>query len=146
MLKAILGEAWLALVGAVGALLVTRSPASVVVFIGLILLVDLGISFGIMLIMFAWYGFMPSWHIIFFPLFVVLAFTCAFGIGLYLTAVNVKYRDFRYIIPFIVQFGLYVSPVGFSSFVINEKYRMLYSLNPMVGVIDGFRIGRLPSI
>ena len=102
-------------------------------------MVDLAISFGIMLIMFACYGFMPSWHIIFFPLFVVLAFTCAFGIGLYLTAVNVKYRDFRYIIPFIVQFGLYVSPVGFNSFVINEKWRMLYSLNPMVGVIDGFR-------
>jgi lipopolysaccharide transport system permease protein len=92
-----------------------------------------------MLVMFAWYGYMPSWHIVFFPLFVLLAFTCAFGIGLYLTAVNVKYRDFRYIIPFIVQFGLYVSPVGFNSFVINEKWRMLYSLNPMVGVIDGFR-------
>lgn len=102
-------------------------------------LVDLGISFCIMLMMFVFYGYVPSWHIIFFPLFVLLAFTCAFGIGLYLTAVNVKYRDFRYIIPFIVQFGLYVSPVGFSSFVINEKYRMLYSLNPMVGVIDGFR-------
>jgi lipopolysaccharide transport system permease protein len=102
-------------------------------------LVDLAISFCIMLIMFAWYGFMPSWHIVFFPLFVLLAFTCAFGIGLYLTAVNVKYRDFRYIIPFIVQFGLYVSPVGFNSFVINDKWRMLYSLNPMVGVIDGFR-------
>jgi len=102
-------------------------------------LVDLGISFCIMLVMFAWYGYAPSWHIIFFPLFVIQAFACAFGIGLYLTAVNVKYRDFRYIIPFIVQFGLYISPVGFSSFVINEKYRMLYSLNPMVGVIDGFR-------
>ena len=102
-------------------------------------LVDLGISFCIMLIMFAIYGYLPSWHIIFFPVFVLLAFTCAFGIGLYLTAVNVKYRDFRYIIPFIVQFGLYVSPVGFNSFVINDKWRMLYSLNPMVGVIDGFR-------
>jgi len=102
-------------------------------------LVDLGISFGIMLVMFAIYGYMPSWHIVFLPLFVLLAFTCAFGIGLYLTAVNVKYRDFRYIIPFIVQFGLYVSPVGFNSFVIDDKWRMLYSLNPMVGVIDGFR-------
>ena len=102
-------------------------------------LVDLGISFGIMLIMFAIYGYLPSWHIVFLPLFVLLAFTCAFGMGLYLTAVNVKYRDFRYIIPFIVQFGLYVSPVGFNSFVINDKWRMLYSLNPMVGVIDGFR-------
>ena len=102
-------------------------------------LVDLAISFVIMLLMFAWFRFLPSWHIIFFPIFVILAFTCAFGIGLYLTAVNVKYRDFRYIIPFIVQFGLYVSPVGFNSFVISENYRMLYALNPMVGVIDGFR-------
>ena len=102
-------------------------------------LVDLGISFGIMIVMFIWFGVMPSWHVVFLPLFVILAFTCAFGIGLYLTAVNVKYRDFRYIIPFIVQFGLYVSPVGFNSFVIDEKWRMLYSLNPMVGVIDGFR-------
>lgn len=102
-------------------------------------LVDLGISFIIMSAMFIWYGFMPSWHIIFLPLFILLAFTCAFGIGLYLTAVNVKYRDFRYIIPFIVQFGLYVSPVGFNSIVVTDKWRMLYSLNPMVGVIDGFR-------
>lgn len=102
-------------------------------------LVDLGISFLIMLCMFAWYGYIPSWHIIFLPLFILLAFTCAIGVGLYLTAVNVKYRDFRYIIPFIVQFGLYISPVGFNSSVVSEKYRLLYSLNPMVGVIDGFR-------
>ncbi|MBP9098431.1 MAG: ABC transporter permease, partial [Ferruginibacter sp.] len=83
-------------------------------------LVDLGISFMIMLLMFLWYGYTPSWHIIFLPVFVLLAFTCAFGIGLYLTAVNVKYRDFRYIIPFIVQFGLYVSPVGFNSSVVSD--------------------------
>ncbi len=102
-------------------------------------LVDFGISFGLMLVMFAWYQYMPSWHIVFLPLFVLLAFTCAFGIGLYLTAVNVKYRDFRYIIPFIVQFGLYVSPVGFDSSQVGEKWRLLYSLNPMVGIIDGFR-------
>lgn len=102
-------------------------------------LVDFGISFVIFLCMCIWYHFVPSWHIIFLPVFILLAFTCAFGIGLYLTAVNVKYRDFRYIIPFIVQFGLYISPVGFSSSVISEKYRFLYSLNPMVGVIDGFR-------
>ena len=103
-------------------------------------LVDFGISFVILLGFCVWYGFLPSWHIVFLPLFILLAFTCAFGIGLYLTAVNVKYRDFRYIIPFIVQFGLYISPVGFSSSNIHEKYKqILYSLNPMVGVIDGFR-------
>lgn len=102
-------------------------------------LVDFAISFSIMVLMFFWYGFLPSWHIVFLPVFILLAFMCAFGIGLYLTAVNVKYRDFRYIIPFIIQFGLYITPVGFSSSVIDEKWRTLYSLNPMVGVIDGFR-------
>ena len=102
-------------------------------------LVDFGISFIIMLGMFLWFRFIPSWHIIFLPFFILLAFFCAFGVGLYLTAVNVKYRDFRYLIPFIIQFGLYITPVGFSSFVINDKWRMLYSINPMVGVIDGFR-------
>lgn len=102
-------------------------------------LVDLGISFVIMIGMCIWFRFIPSWHIVFLPVFILLAFLCAFGVGLYLTAVNVKYRDFRYIIPFIIQFGLYITPVGFSSFVINEKWRLLFSLNPMVGVIDGFR-------
>lgn len=102
-------------------------------------LVDLGISFIIMIGMCIWYKFIPSWHIIFLPLFVLLAFICAFGVGLYLTAVNVKYRDFRYIIPFIVQFGFYISPVGFSSNVINKKWHIWFALNPMVGVIDGFR-------
>ena len=102
-------------------------------------LVDLGISFIIMLGMFMWFSFIPSWHIIFLPFFVILAFLCSFGIGLYLTAVNVKYRDFKYIIPFIVQFGLYITPVGFSSSVITGKWKILYALNPMVGIIDGFR-------
>ena len=102
-------------------------------------LVDLGIAFIIMIGMFIWYQYAPPWHIIFLPLFVLLAFICAFGVGLYLTAVNVKYRDFRYIIPFIVQFGLYITPVGFSSSVITEKWRIWYALNPMVGIIDGFR-------
>jgi len=102
-------------------------------------MVDLGISFIIMLGMFIWFQFVPSWHIIFLPLFVLLAFLCSFGIGLYITAVNVKYRDFRYIIPFIIQIGFYISPVGFSSTVIPEKWKIWYALNPMVGIIDGFR-------
>ena len=75
----------------------------------------------------------------FLPLFIVLVFFVAFGLGLLLTALNVKYRDFRYIIPFIIQFGLYISPVGFSSSIVPDKYQWAYSLNPMVGVIDGFR-------
>lgn len=102
-------------------------------------LVDLGISFIIMIAMLAWFQFIPSWHIIFLPLFIFLAFVCSFGIGLYLTAVNVKYRDFRYIIPFIVQFGLYITPVGFSSAIIPDKWKTLYAFNPMVGIVDGFR-------
>ena len=102
-------------------------------------LVDFAISFLILIVMMFWYQYIPSWHIVFLPIFILLAFMCAFGVGLYLTAVNVKYRDFRYIIPFIIQFGLYITPVGFSSAVIGEKWKLLYALNPMVGVIDGFR-------
>jgi len=110
-------------------------PASSVI----VSLVDFGISFLLMLLLLAWYRFVPSWHIVFLPIFTLTAFLASLGTGLYITALNVKYRDFRYIIPFIVQFGLYISPVGFSSSVIPEKWRLLYSLNPMVGVIDGFR-------
>jgi len=102
-------------------------------------LVDFAISFLILIVMMFWYHYIPSWHMVFLPVFILLAFMCAFGVGLYLTAVNVKYRDFRYIIPFIIQFGLYITPVGFSSSVIGEKWKLLYALNPMVGVIDGFR-------
>jgi len=93
--------------------------------------------------MMAWYWFWPDWRILTLPLFMALAFLAAIGPGLFITAMNVKYRDFRYVIPFIVQFGLYISPVGFSSSVIRERFGdnifLLYSLNPMVGVIGGFR-------
>jgi lipopolysaccharide transport system permease protein len=101
--------------------------------------VDFLISFGILLALMGWYRFMPDWRILFLPIFAVLAFFASVGPSLWITSLNVKYRDFRYVIPFIVQFGLYVSPVGFSSSVVPEQWRMLYSLNPMVGVIDGFR-------
>ena len=84
-------------------------------------------------------GMLPPVEIVAMPLFWIMAFIASIGPGLYLTALNVKYRDFRYIIPFIVQFGLFISPVGFTSSVIPEKWQWLYSLNPMVGVIDGFR-------
>ena len=89
--------------------------------------------------MFVWYRFLPSWHIVYLPAFLILAFFASMGPSLWITALNVRYRDFRYIIPFMVQFGLYISPVGFSSSVIPEQWRLAYSLNPMVGVIDGFR-------
>ena len=100
---------------------------------------DLLISIGILIVMFIIYRFVPPLTIIFLPVFIVISFITAFGVGLYVTALNVKYRDFRYIIPFIVQFGLYVTPVGFSSNIIPPKWRLLYALNPMVGTIDGFR-------
>lgn len=102
-------------------------------------LVDFGISFLILIGMCVWYQFLPPLQILLLPFFILISFLCAFGVGLYLTAVNVKYRDFRYIIPFIVQFGLYITPVGFSSSVIPEKWKLVSALNPMVGVIDGFR-------
>jgi lipopolysaccharide transport system permease protein len=101
--------------------------------------IDFLISSAILVGLMIWYRFSPDWRITTLPLFVAIAFAAAMGCGLWLTALNVKFRDFRYIVPFIVQFGLYVSPVGFSSSIVPEKWRLLYSLNPMVGVIDGFR-------
>jgi lipopolysaccharide transport system permease protein len=101
--------------------------------------VDFAISFGLLVLMMIGYQYTPSWQIVFLPIFLLLAFVTSFGVSLYLTALNVKYRDFRYIIPFIVQFGLYVSPVGFSSTIVPDQWRFLYACNPMVSVIDGFR-------
>ena len=102
-------------------------------------LVDFLISFVILIGLMLWYHFVPSWNIIYLPLFLGLALIISIGSGVYIAALNVKYRDFKYIVPFVVQFGMQISPVGYSSDIIPEKYRLLYSLNPMVGVIDGFR-------
>jgi lipopolysaccharide transport system permease protein len=110
-------------------------PASTVI----VNFVDFLISFIILIGLMIWYHFVPSWSILYLPLFLGLAFLTSMGAGLYVAALNVKYRDFKYIVPFVVQFGMYISPVGFSSNVVPEKWRLLYSLNPMVGVIDGFR-------
>ncbi len=101
--------------------------------------VDFLISFVIMIGLMIYYQYLPSWQMVFLPVFLIIAFLASFGFGLLITTLNVKYRDFRYIVPFIVQLGLYISPVGFSSKIIPEKWRLLYSINPMVGVIDGFR-------
>jgi len=101
--------------------------------------VDFLISLVLLSLLMTWYGFAPSLNIVFMPFFFVLATTAALGMGFWLSALNVKYRDFRHIVPFLVQFGLYVSPVGFSSSVVPDRWRLVYSLNPMVGVIDGFR-------
>ncbi|WP_017654684.1 ABC transporter permease [Fortiea contorta] len=107
--------------------------------------VDFLISGMILLGLMAWYNFVPSWRIITLPIFIAIAFAASMGAGLWLASLNVKYRDFRYIVPFITQFGLYISPVGFSSNIVPEQWRFLYSLNPMVGVIDGFRWAILGS-
>lgn len=101
--------------------------------------VDFLISFVMLIGMMIYYQFMPGWQILFLPFFIILVLLASLGPGLWITALNVKYRDFRYVIPFVVQFGLYISPVGFSSKIVPEQWRLLYSLNPMVGVIDGFR-------
>lgn len=110
-------------------------PASTVI-VGF---VDFLIACGLMAGVMAWYQYLPGARILALPLFVGLAVLTALGGGLWMSALNVKYRDFRYIVPFMVQFGLYISPVGFSSSVVPGKWRLIYSLNPMVGVIDGFR-------
>ena len=101
--------------------------------------VDFLINFCILIGLFVCYAFLPGWQMFVLPFFVLLSVVVSLGLSLWITALNVKYRDFRYVIPFILQFGLYVSPVGFSSAVIPEHWRLVYSLNPMVGVIDGFR-------
>ena len=101
--------------------------------------VDFMISGIILLGLMAWYNFVPSWRILTLPLFIGIAFAASMGAGLWLASLNVQYRDFRFVVPFVVQFGLYISPVGFSSNIVPEQWRLLYSLNPMVGVIDGFR-------
>ncbi|MDP4711912.1 MAG: ABC transporter permease, partial [Saprospiraceae bacterium] len=101
--------------------------------------VDFLISFTLLIGLFFYYRYLPGVQILLLPVFMLWALLASLGPGLWMTALNVKYRDFRYIIPFVVQFGLYISPVGFSSTVVPEQWRLLYHLNPMVGVINGFR-------
>jgi lipopolysaccharide transport system permease protein len=105
----------------------------------MVCLVDFLVSAVLLAILMAWYGQTPDWHILTLPLFIALALALSMGVGLWVAALNVKYRDVRFIVSFGIQLGLYVSPVGFSSAVIPDRWRCLYSLNPMVGVIDGFR-------
>jgi lipopolysaccharide transport system permease protein len=102
-------------------------------------LIDFAITFALLLLLMLWYGFLPSWQIAVLPFFILLAFGLAFGSGLFFAALNVEYRDFRYIVPFIVQFGLFVSPIAFSTADVPARWRALYALNPLVGIIDGFR-------
>jgi lipopolysaccharide transport system permease protein len=142
--SAALNEASMSMIGNVNLISKVYFPRMIVPASSVITsLVDLAISFGLLLLMMIFYRFIPPFQVIFLPLFVLLAFLISFGVGLFATALNVKYRDFRYIIPFVIQFGIYVTPVGYSSAIIAQKYseraRFWFSLNPMVGVIDGFR-------
>jgi lipopolysaccharide transport system permease protein len=105
----------------------------------LVALVDFAINLAILCGLMLWYRWVPGPQILLLPAFVALAMLASLGPAFLITALNVKYRDFRYVIPFIVQFGLYISPVGFSSAIVPERWRFWYSLNPVVGVIDGFR-------
>jgi lipopolysaccharide transport system permease protein len=110
-------------------------PASTIA----VALADFAVSFVLLALMMIWFHVMPDWRLAFLPLFVLMAVLASLGPALWMTAMNVRYRDFRYIIPFVLQFGLYVSPVGFSSTAVPAQWRLLYSINPAVGVIDGFR-------
>lgn len=101
--------------------------------------VDFLITFVLMIMAMIFYQYTPSLKMILLPVLLIITFLASFGMGLFMATLNLKYRDFKYIVPFVVQIGLYISPVGFSSSVIPDKWRLLYSLNPVVGVIDGFR-------
>ncbi len=102
-------------------------------------LADFAVAMVILAGVMLWYGIAPGWEILLLPVFVVLALLAALGPALWAAALVVKYRDFRFVIPFLLQFGLYATPVGFSSAVVPERWRVVYNLNPMVGIIDGFR-------
>jgi lipopolysaccharide transport system permease protein len=102
-------------------------------------LVDFMITLGMLAVLMLWYGFAPGWQLLVLPLFVLLTFGLSVGLGLFLAALNVEYRDFRYIVPFIVQFGLFISPIAFTTANVPERWRTLYAFNPLVGIIDGFR-------
>jgi lipopolysaccharide transport system permease protein len=102
-------------------------------------LVDFAIAIGVLFCIMLYYQFMPSWHIFALPLFIAHSILFTLGFGLLISSLNVKYRDFRYVIPFIIQFGLYVTPVGYTTAIIPEKWRIIAYLNPIAGIIDGFR-------
>jgi lipopolysaccharide transport system permease protein len=101
--------------------------------------VDFLITLGLLATLMLWYGFVPNWQIVALPLFMLLAFSLSLGLGLFLAALNVEYRDFRFVVPFVIQLGFFVTPIAFSTSDVPERWRLLFALNPMVGVIDGFR-------
>lgn len=102
-------------------------------------LVDLLLMLGMLALILVFYELYPSWHIVALPFFIALTFSLSLGIGLLFAGLNVEYRDFRYIVPFVVQLGIFISPIAFTTETVPQRWRLLYGLNPMVGIIDGFR-------
>lgn len=140
LFSSVLSEASGSLVGNAGLIGKVYFPRIIIpAAAAVVALIDFAINLVMLFAIMAWYGFAPDWRIVLLPAFVVLGVLASLGPALLITALNVRYRDFRYVIPFLIQFGLYVSPVGFSSGVVPEAWRFWYSLNPVVGVIDGFR-------
>jgi lipopolysaccharide transport system permease protein len=140
LFSSILSEASNSLIGNANLIGKVYFPRLIIpVAAGAVALVDFAINLVMLAVIMVWYAVWPGWQLVFLPAFIALGVLASLGPAIYITALNVKYRDFRYIIPFLLQFGLYVSPVGFSGAVVPEHWRLLYSLNPVVGVIDGFR-------
>jgi lipopolysaccharide transport system permease protein len=102
-------------------------------------LIDFAISILLMAGLMAWHQYIPSWRVLYLPLFVLLAILCATGAGLWASALIIRFRDVRMIIPFVAQFGFFVSPIGYSSALVPPEWRVAYSLNPMAGIVDAFR-------
>ena len=140
LFSSVLNEASASIVGNANLIAKVYLPRLIVPLATMVVaLVDFLVSLVILVGLMLWYGFAPNWQILLLPFFVLLALLASIGPALWIAELNVKYRDFRYVIPFLLQFGLYVSPVGFSSTVVPEEWRLVYSLNPVVGIIDGFR-------
>jgi lipopolysaccharide transport system permease protein len=140
LFASVLGEASTSIVGSSNLISKVYFPRLIVpLSTVLVALIDFLVSLVILAGLMFWYGVVPGWQILLLPVFVMLALLCSIGPALWAAAVLVKYRDFRFIIPFVTQIGLYISPVGFSGKIVPEQWSLLYSLNPMVGIIDGFR-------
>lgn len=136
----ILSEASASMVGNANLISKVYFPRLIVpVAAAMVAIVDLAINLLILAGLFLWYQFLPSWQVLALPIFVLLGIAASLGPALFITALNVKYRDFRYVIPFIIQFGVYITPVGFSMSVLPPQWQLLMYLNPAVGAIEGFR-------
>ena len=135
-----LGRSGISLVGSANLITKVYFPRLIIPIAAAVAsIVDFAIAFVILLGMMIWFGIAPTWGMLALPLFLLLTLVTALSVGLWLSALNVRYRDVGYIIPFLIQFWMYASPVVYPVSLVPEKWRLLYSLNPMAGVIEGFR-------